>query len=212
MATHLEHPRQESSTPQPQRTPYDETSNGEGRGEAVSGDDEVKGSEDKWNTSYGANERRRRREKAGDEATGDEEAQSTMNIDGHGQYTPNERDSPRTPPEPPPAFHPPPAPSSPNHPERPCNVDNTKSNKTPAQHRADAVHDPGGETRAPGNKPPSVWLEGESSKRSSPYVETDDVEMEDDNLKSSKTATQQRADVVHNPGGQTDAPDSVPPS
>ncbi|KIJ04825.1 hypothetical protein PAXINDRAFT_21888 [Paxillus involutus ATCC 200175] len=135
-----------------------------------------------------------------------------MNIDGHGQYTPNERDSPRTPPEPPPAFHPPPAPSSPNHPERPCNVDNTKSNKTPAQHRADAVHDPGGETRAPGNKPPSVWLEGESSKRSSPYVETDDVEMEDDNLKSSKTATQQRADVVHNPGGQTDAPDSVPPS
>ncbi|KIJ04824.1 hypothetical protein PAXINDRAFT_21887 [Paxillus involutus ATCC 200175] len=85
MATHLEHPRQESSTPQPQRTPYDETSNGEGRGEAVSGDDEVKGSEDKWNTSYGANERRRRREKAGDEATGDEEGREVEERTNEGE-------------------------------------------------------------------------------------------------------------------------------
>ncbi|KIJ15257.1 hypothetical protein PAXINDRAFT_11799 [Paxillus involutus ATCC 200175] len=45
-ATHLEQPPDESTTQQPGQTPYDQTSNGEGRGEAVNGDDEVKGSKD----------------------------------------------------------------------------------------------------------------------------------------------------------------------
>ncbi|KIJ11305.1 hypothetical protein PAXINDRAFT_15772 [Paxillus involutus ATCC 200175] len=77
----------------------------------------------------------------------------------------------------------------------------------PARHRADAVHDPGSKTDSPGNKPPSVQLEGESSKRSSLHVETDDV-----NLKSSKTAARTRADALHNPGGQMNSPGSKPPS
>ncbi|KIJ06368.1 hypothetical protein PAXINDRAFT_20441 [Paxillus involutus ATCC 200175] len=192
---------------------------------------EVDGSDDAASTSYGVDDERSRRGGARDQATGDQEgreveetrtnegeecrtsvqARSTTNIDGHGQYTPNEGNSPQEPPplvphhpEPSPAFHPPSSPSSPNHPERPCNVDDTKSNKTPARRRADAVHDPGGETK----KPPSIRLEGESGRRSSLRVET-----EDDNLKTCKTAAQRMcADALHDPGGQTDSPDSVPPS
>ncbi|KIJ09802.1 hypothetical protein PAXINDRAFT_17135 [Paxillus involutus ATCC 200175] len=119
MATHLEHPRQESSTPQPRRTLYDETSNGEGQGEAVSGDDEVEGSEDKQNTSYGVDEQRRQREKAGDEATGDEEGREVeerTNEGEEGRTSVQARTSTDMV-KPPPAFHPPSAPSSPNHPE-----------------------------------------------------------------------------------------------
>ncbi|KIJ11252.1 hypothetical protein PAXINDRAFT_15882 [Paxillus involutus ATCC 200175] len=73
MATHLKPTPDQSTTTPPLRTPYDQGSNGEGRKGAVGGDDEVEGSEDKRNASYGDDERRRRREKARDEATGDEE-------------------------------------------------------------------------------------------------------------------------------------------
>ncbi|KIJ11665.1 hypothetical protein PAXINDRAFT_15481 [Paxillus involutus ATCC 200175] len=172
-ATHLEHPRQESSTPQPRRTPYDEMSNGEGQGEAVSSDDKVEGSEDDQSTSYGDDERQCRREKARDEARDDEEGQQNR-----------ERDD--TPPPQPPS--PPTPPALPPHPEQHDDNDHTKSNKMPARTHADAMHDPGSETDSPGNKPPSVQLEGESSKWSSLHIETDDVETEDDDLKSSKTA------------------------
>ncbi|KIJ12438.1 hypothetical protein PAXINDRAFT_14762 [Paxillus involutus ATCC 200175] len=195
----------------------------------------VEGSDDAASMSYGVDNKRSRRGGARDQATGDQEgreveetrtnegeecrmsvqARSTTNIDGHGQYTPNEGNSPQEPPppfphhpEPPPVLTPtPPAPAptpptSP-YPERPhVDVDHAKSNKTPARRRADAVHNPGGETK----KPPSVRLEGESGRRSSLHVETDD-------LKTCKTAAQRMcADALHDPGGQTDAPDSVPPS
>ncbi|KIJ11253.1 hypothetical protein PAXINDRAFT_15883, partial [Paxillus involutus ATCC 200175] len=115
-------------------------------------------------------------------------------------------------PEPPPVptpTPPAPAPTPPTspYPERPhVDVDHTKSNKTPARRRADAVHDPGGETK----KPPSVRLEGESGRRLSLHVETDDVETDD--LKTCKTAAQRMcADALHDPGGQMDAPDTRTP-
>ncbi|KIJ08782.1 hypothetical protein PAXINDRAFT_18099 [Paxillus involutus ATCC 200175] len=201
---------------------------------------EVDGSDDAASTSYGVDDERSRRGGARDQATGDQEgreveetrtnegeecrtsmqARSTTNVDGHGQYTPNEGNSPQEPPppfphhpEPPPVptpTPPAPAPTPPTspYPERPhVDVDHAKSNKTPARRRADTVHDPGGKT----NKPPSVRLEGESGRRSSLHVETDDVETDD--LKTCKTAAQRMcADALHDPGGQTDAPDSVPPS
>ncbi|KIJ14747.1 hypothetical protein PAXINDRAFT_12575 [Paxillus involutus ATCC 200175] len=266
-ATHHEHPRHESTTTPPIRTPRDEKSSGEGRGtamshrEAVGGDDEVEGSndgremsyrveetpnevdgsDDAASTSYGVNDERSRRGGARDQATGDQEgreveetrtnegeecrtsvqARLTTNVDGHGQYMPNEGNSPQEPPppfphhpEPPPVPTPtPPAPAptpptSPPYPERPhVDVDHAKSNKMLARRRADAVHDPGGETK----KPPSVQLEGESGRRSSLHIETDDVETDD--LKTCKTAAQRMcADALHDPGGQTDAPGSQPPS
>ncbi|KIJ12433.1 hypothetical protein PAXINDRAFT_14757 [Paxillus involutus ATCC 200175] len=213
-ATHLERPPDESTTQLPGQTPYDQTSNGEGRGEAVNGDDEVEGSDQE------GREVEETRTNEGEECRTSVQARLTTNVNGHGQYTPNEGNSPQEPPppfphhpEPPPVLTPtPPAPAptpptSP-YPERPhVDVDHAKSNKTLARRRADAVHDPGSETK----KPPSVWLEGESGRRSSLHVETDDVEM--DNLKMCKTAAQQMcADALHDPGGQTDAPDSVPPS
>ncbi|KIJ09461.1 hypothetical protein PAXINDRAFT_17447 [Paxillus involutus ATCC 200175] len=118
-ATHLEHPQQESSIPQPQRTPYDETSNREGRGEAVSGDDEVEGSEDDQSTSYGDDEQRFLREKARDEARDDEEGQQNRE---RGQTTEERRtaatntnDEDNTPPPQPPS--PPTPPALPPHPE-----------------------------------------------------------------------------------------------
>ncbi|KIJ12713.1 hypothetical protein PAXINDRAFT_14471 [Paxillus involutus ATCC 200175] len=100
-------------------TPYNETSNGEGRGEAVSGDDEVEGSEDDTNTSNGVDEWQSRRGEARDEATGDEESQEaegdeegqetrkgtreveeTSNVNEDGRYTLNKAGD--LPPEPPP--------------------------------------------------------------------------------------------------------------
>jgi hypothetical protein len=183
-------PRHESSTTQPRRTPYDETSNGEGRGEAVSGDDEVEGSEDDTNTSNGVDEWQSRRGEARDEATGDEEGreaegdeegqetrkgtrevEETTNVDEDGQYTLNEAgDLPPEPPPPTPHLPTPEPPQldtapSPSPPERrDGDVDTAKSNKTPAQRCADAVHDPGGDMKAPDSKPPSVRLEGETVK------------------------------------------------
>jgi hypothetical protein len=209
-ATHLERPPDESTTQLPGRTPYDQTSNGEGRGEAVNGDDEVEvegSKDDDRKASNGVDGRQRRNDEAsrdegsrevdrevegsrenteegreveettdeGEEGRTSVQARSTTNVDGHGQYTPNKGNSPQEPPppfphhpEPPPVptpTPPAPAPTPPTspYPERPhVDVDHTKSNKTPARRRADAVHDPGGETK----KPPSVRLEGESGRRS----------------------------------------------
>ncbi|KIJ08005.1 hypothetical protein PAXINDRAFT_18829 [Paxillus involutus ATCC 200175] len=195
-ATHLERPPDESTTQQPGRTPYDQTSNGESRGEAVNGDDEVEGSkDDDTKTSYRVEERRSRRKEAKDETRGDEEGQETRkgergrtrdpvrtttatNANEHDQHTSNDEDSPRTPPEPPPPHHPSPPPT-PIHPERPDDVDTAKSNRTAARRRADDVHDPGGQTDAPDSVPPSVRLEGEKIRRTSLRVELTDVETSD---------------------------------
>ncbi|KIJ06426.1 hypothetical protein PAXINDRAFT_20385 [Paxillus involutus ATCC 200175] len=194
---------------------------------------EVDGSDDAASTSYGVDDERSRRGGARDQATGDQEgreveetrmnegeecrtsvqARSTTNVDGHGQYTPNEGNSPQEPPplfphhpEPPPAFHPPSSPSSPNHPERPCNVDDTKSNKTPARHRADALHDPGGQTDAPDSVPPSVRLEGERNRLTSLYVEVDHVETDDDHAEDDDHAQQ----PSRHPVGTTDGDERRP--
>ncbi|KIJ12167.1 hypothetical protein PAXINDRAFT_14941 [Paxillus involutus ATCC 200175] len=85
----------------------------------------------------------------------------------------DEDDAPSTPPSP----SPPPSLSVPNHPERHHDVNDVKSNKTPAQRRADAVHDPGGETDAPDSVPPSVWLKGERNRHTSLNIEVNNVEM-----------------------------------
>ncbi|KIJ07582.1 hypothetical protein PAXINDRAFT_19235 [Paxillus involutus ATCC 200175] len=242
-ATHLERPRHESTTQQPRRTPYDQRSSGEGRGEGVGGDDEVEGNDDR-DTSYGDDERRCRREKARDEARDDEEGQQNRE---RGQTTEERRtaatnanDEDDAPPPQPPS--PPTPPALPPHPERHDDVDHTKSNKTAAQARADALHDQEGETVSPGSVPPSIRLEGERIRLTSPYVEVDDVEattpdskppsvrlegesgrrsslhvetddVETDDLKTCKTAAQRMcADALHDPGGQTDTPGSQPPS
>ncbi|KIJ05892.1 hypothetical protein PAXINDRAFT_20878, partial [Paxillus involutus ATCC 200175] len=123
-ATHLERPRHESTTQQPRRTPYDQRSSGEGRGEGVGGDDEVEGNDDR-DTSYGDDERRCRREKARDEARDDEEGQQNRE---RGQTTEERRtaatnanDEDDAPPPQPPS--PPTPPALPPHPERHDDVD-----------------------------------------------------------------------------------------
>jgi hypothetical protein len=78
-ATHPGTPRDETTTTHLIRMPHDKESSGEGRRmamghrESVGEEIEVEGGEDERNASYGDDERRRRREKARDEATGDEE-------------------------------------------------------------------------------------------------------------------------------------------
>ncbi|KIJ07197.1 hypothetical protein PAXINDRAFT_19600 [Paxillus involutus ATCC 200175] len=241
-ATHLERPPDESTTTPPdEKSSGEGRGTAMSHREAVGGDDEVEGSNDGRDTSNRVNEWRRREDKArddeerqenreeevrmGDEAerhndAADGEVHRDCTAEGVAEFLAGtsiegeDEHSPRTPPQPPPSspLSPPSPipPTSPPYPERRGDdVDTTKSNKTPARRRADAVHDPGGETK----KPPSVRLEGESGRRSSLHVETDDVEMEDDDLKTCKTAAQRMcADALHDPGGQTDAPDSVPPS
>ncbi|KIJ06076.1 hypothetical protein PAXINDRAFT_20712 [Paxillus involutus ATCC 200175] len=199
--------------------------------EAVGGDDEVEGSNDGRDTSNRVNEWRRREDKARDDEEHQENREEEVRMgdkaerhndaaDGkvHRDCTAEgvaeflagtsiegeDEHSPRTPPQPPPSspLSPPSPipPTSPPYPERRGDdVDTAKSNKTPARRRADAVHDPGGET----NKPPSVRLEGESGRRLSLHVKTDD-------LKTSKMAARTRADAVHDPGSETDAPGSQP--
>ncbi|KIJ06232.1 hypothetical protein PAXINDRAFT_20565 [Paxillus involutus ATCC 200175] len=221
-ATHLERPPDESTTMPPVWTPPDKKSSGEGRGtamshrEAIGGDDSVEGSNDGRDMSNRVNEWRRREDKARDDEErqenreeevrmGDEAERHNDAAEGVAEFLAGtsiegeDEHSPRTPPQPPPSspLSPPSPipPTSPPYPERRGDdVDTTKPNKTPARRR--------GETK----KPPSVRLEGESGRRSSLHVETDD------DLKSSKTATRTRADAMHAPGGETDAPGSQPPS
>ncbi|KIJ10121.1 hypothetical protein PAXINDRAFT_16827 [Paxillus involutus ATCC 200175] len=153
--------------------------------------------DDKRNASYGDDKRRRRREKARDEARDDKEGRkveerrikeeggrtAATNVNANGQYSSNDEGD--LPPEPPPSHYPVPTPSSSPPERRDGDVDTAKSSKTPARRRADAVHNPGGETK----KPPST---------------------EDDDLKSSKTAARTCADALHDPGGQTNSPGSKP--
>ncbi|KIJ10471.1 hypothetical protein PAXINDRAFT_102023 [Paxillus involutus ATCC 200175] len=89
-------------------TPYDETSNIEGPGGAVGGDDET-------STLHGDDEGRQQGQEASDEdqegqetGEGSREVEETTNVDNDSQYTSNDEDSPRTPPEPPPIQTPPP--------------------------------------------------------------------------------------------------------
>ncbi|KIJ04850.1 hypothetical protein PAXINDRAFT_21861, partial [Paxillus involutus ATCC 200175] len=140
-ATHLERPPDESTTQLPGRTPYDQTSNGEGRGEAVNGDDEVEveGSNDGRDTSNRVDEWRRREVEQRHEDVQNEEEEgrtAAMNANANGQYTSNEAGD--LPPEPPPfPHHPALPPPSPIHPERPDDVDTAKSNRMAARRRAD---------------------------------------------------------------------------
>ncbi|KIJ04887.1 hypothetical protein PAXINDRAFT_21825 [Paxillus involutus ATCC 200175] len=124
----------ESSTPQPQRTPYDETLNGEGQGEAVSSDNKVGGSEDDQSTSYGDDERQCRREKARDEARDDEEGQQNrergQTMEEHRMAAINTNDEDNAPPPQPPS--PPTPPVLPPHPEQHNDIDHMKLNKMPA--------------------------------------------------------------------------------
>ncbi|KAF8834576.1 hypothetical protein BDN67DRAFT_985221 [Paxillus ammoniavirescens] len=120
--------------------------------------------------------------------------------------------------EPPPPIHhpaPPPAPPSPpHHPERRDNVNTMRSNKTAARPRADAVHDPGGQTVAPGSVPPSVRLKGERKRATSLNVEPDNVETngnhieeDHDDQKPSRNPVGMTDSDEHRPSKPTEPPD-----
>ncbi|KIJ10231.1 hypothetical protein PAXINDRAFT_16736 [Paxillus involutus ATCC 200175] len=233
-ATHLEHPRQESSTTQPRWTPPDEKSSGEGRGTAMSHREaagardevEVEGSEDETNvssrvddtdTSNGVDKGQSRRGEARDEATGDEERQknrergrTTQERRTAATNANDEDDAP--PPQPPPIPTPPvppPAPSTPPpYPERRhVDVDHLKSSKMAAQTRANTLHDPGGQTNSPGSKPPSVRLEGERIRLTSLYVEVDDVKTNDHDTQQSPRRPVGTPDGdTRRPNGPTEPP------
>ncbi|KIJ08863.1 hypothetical protein PAXINDRAFT_18029 [Paxillus involutus ATCC 200175] len=222
-ATHLERPPDESTTQLPGRTPYDQTSNGEGRGEAVNGDDEVEvegSKDDDRKASNGVDGRQRRNDDASrDEGSrevdrevegtrGDQEGQENREGGRQVERTTNAN----VPPEPPPPPSPSTPPPSPLHPERrDVDVDTARTCKTAARTRADAVHDPGVETDSPGNKPPSVRLEGESGKRSSRHVETDDdhVEVDHDTQLTPRSPVGTPDGDERRPNGPTEPPDEV---
>ncbi|KIJ10059.1 hypothetical protein PAXINDRAFT_16906 [Paxillus involutus ATCC 200175] len=195
------------------------------------------GSEDDTNTSNGINKWQSRRGEARDEATGDEESreaegdeegqktrkgtrevEETTNVDKDGRYTSNEAgDLPPEPPPPtphlptpePPQLDTAPSPSPPKR--RDGDVNTAKLNKTPAQRRADAVHDPGGDMKTPDSKPPSIRLEGESGKQSSRHVEMDDDHAKDDDhtqQPSRHPVGTMDGDKRH-PNGPTEPPDEV---
>jgi hypothetical protein len=200
-ATHHEHPRHESTTTPPIRTPRDEKSSGEGRGTAMShreaagardevgeGNDgretsyrveetpnEVEGSDDAASTSYGVDDERSRRGEAKDEMRGDEEGQQTR-----------EGERSRT-----------------RDPVRPTTA--TNANEHDQHPSKDEDHSP-----RPSPQPPPPAFHPPAPTPTLPHPERpDDV----DTAKSNKTAAQRMcADALHDPDGQTDAPDSVPPS
>ncbi|KIJ13525.1 hypothetical protein PAXINDRAFT_13642 [Paxillus involutus ATCC 200175] len=232
--THLKPPGHETrTTTHLIRTPYDEESSGEcrqtamGHRESEGEEIEVGVREDDTDTSNRVDERRCRRGEAGDEAGGDKEGQETRGNEGERSRTrecervastveerrqhttKDDDDSPSPPPLP---KHPtPPPPPSPNYPERlrrDDDVDTAKSNKTAARRRADAVHDPGGETDAPGSQPPSVRLEGEKDKALSLYVEANHDEADDHDVGTVDHDTQQSP---RRPVGTQDG-DTRPPS
>ncbi|KAF8833523.1 hypothetical protein BDN67DRAFT_1017457 [Paxillus ammoniavirescens] len=74
-----------------------------------------------------------------------------------------------------------------------------------ARRCADAVHDPGGETDAPGSQPPSVRLEGERNRLPSLYIETDDNEV--DETKPSRNPVGTTDGDEHRPSEPTEPPD-----
>ncbi|KIJ09950.1 hypothetical protein PAXINDRAFT_16988 [Paxillus involutus ATCC 200175] len=212
---------------QPRQMLYDQRSNGEGRGEGVGGDDKVEGNDDR-EMLYGDNKRRRQKEEARDEASrDDEEGLETREVEGmlnegkermtvtsvneDSQLIINDEDNSPSPPLPPnhlPTPEPPqldttPSPSPPER--RNGNIDTAKSNKTPAQRHADAVHDPGGKTDTPGSVPPSVWLEGERNRATSLNVETDDNEV--DEMKPSRNPVGTTDGDACRPSEPTEPPD-----
>ncbi|KAF8833861.1 hypothetical protein BDN67DRAFT_1017119 [Paxillus ammoniavirescens] len=78
------------------------------------------------------------------------------------------------------------------------------------------MHDPGGETVASEDKPPSIWLEGESGKQLSLYIEADHVETvdDDDHVKEDQDTQTVPRDPVgtsdgveHHPNEPTEPPD-----
>ncbi|KIJ10618.1 hypothetical protein PAXINDRAFT_16388 [Paxillus involutus ATCC 200175] len=129
-ATHLERPPDESTTTPPVWTLLDKKSSGEGQGtamshrEAVGGDDKVEGSNHSRDMLNRVDEWRCQKEKARDEATGDEDHRENRE-----EY---------------------------------------------------ALHDPGGQTDAPDSVPPSIRLKGERNRLTSLYVESVDDHAEDD--------------------------------
>ncbi|KAF8833918.1 hypothetical protein BDN67DRAFT_985707 [Paxillus ammoniavirescens] len=99
-----------------------------------------------------------------------------------------------SPPEPPPLL-PPLALPLPHYPERQHDNgdDDLRSNTIAARQCVDAVHNPGVEMKVP----PSIQLEGESSKQLSLHVETNDVERNNNN-------------VEEDPSSHMSSPDSLP--
>ncbi|KIJ09064.1 hypothetical protein PAXINDRAFT_17847 [Paxillus involutus ATCC 200175] len=199
-ATHdVETPQAELRTTLPLRTPYDQKSSGEGRvlaighRQAVGEEDEVGENGDDTKTLYRVEERRSRRGEARDEAREDQEVGSREERRTAATNANNEDDAPSTPPSP----QPPPLPV-PNHPEQPHHVDTAK--------RADALHDPGGETDAPGSQPPSVRLEGEKNKASSLNVEPDNVKTDDATVEEDQDDQQTPRDPVGTPDGDERCP------
>ncbi|KIJ11271.1 hypothetical protein PAXINDRAFT_15813 [Paxillus involutus ATCC 200175] len=146
-ATHqIEPPRQKSRTTPPKRMPDDGRSSREGQGVAIG---------------------HKQAGKARDEPAIEVERKPIEGEEGQsrepGRLTTATNTNENAPPPPPPP--------APDHPERLHHDDSAKTSKTAARIRADAQHDPGGETRAPEAKPLSVRLEGEWNRHTSLHVE-----------------------------------------
>ncbi|KIJ05069.1 hypothetical protein PAXINDRAFT_21646, partial [Paxillus involutus ATCC 200175] len=109
------------------------------------------------------------RDKARDDEEGQQNRERGQTTEERRTAATNANDEDDAPPPQPPS--PPTPPALPPHPERHDDDDHTKSNKTAARARADALHDQEGETVSPGSVPPSVRLEGERIRLTSPYVE-----------------------------------------
>ncbi|KIJ09462.1 hypothetical protein PAXINDRAFT_17448 [Paxillus involutus ATCC 200175] len=81
-----------------------------------------------------------------------------------------------------------------------------KSSKTTTRTRADALHNPGGQTNSPGSEPLSVGLEGERIRRLSLHVEADDVETNNDCVENNHDTQQS----PRRPVGTTDGNERCP--
>ncbi|KAF8841209.1 hypothetical protein BDN67DRAFT_1010771 [Paxillus ammoniavirescens] len=232
MATYFKDPRQESSTTTPIGMPYDKTSNREGPGGAVGGDEEVEGSDDEMNTlevegghkvERMENEVERHNDATNGEVHQDGTAEGVIECpaqmpieeeDGKlreqmgstSNIKENEQDSPRTPPEPPPPSAAPPAPS-PNSPEWLRNNETTTMTTSTPQ-TADTLHDPDGEMKVT----LSVQLKGERIEDLSRYIEltdikTNDVDAEEDRRPPDQSKMKKPS---RNPVGTTDGDERCP--
>ncbi|KAF8834520.1 hypothetical protein BDN67DRAFT_1016429 [Paxillus ammoniavirescens] len=193
-----------------------------GHRQAVGEEDEVGGGNDSRETSYRVDEqqvegsmddeeRQETRGNEGERSRTREYKQAASTVEEHCQHTmKDDNDSPAPP-------IPTPPPPSPDDPERRHDVDAVKSNKTATRQRADALHDPGGQTVAPEDKPPSVRLEGESGKALSLYVEANHVEVDNvdigtvnhdhDTQQSPRRPVGTPDGDEHHPNGPTEPPD-----
>ncbi|KAF8837097.1 hypothetical protein BDN67DRAFT_1014125 [Paxillus ammoniavirescens] len=85
-----------------------------------------------------------------------------------------------------------------------------KLNTTATQRRADTVHNPGGQTVTPEDKPPSVQLEGERKWVTSLNVEANDIRTvdHDHNTQQLPRRPMDTPDSdKHHPNGPTEPPD-----